>query len=438
MKLTIHEEEKNAVSNAFSFAMKVHRLAGQKTQGTGALWFRGQADEDWELKPSIGRRFKQGGLCDVYKWTITKDLVEQSNLQWSNIVKNRYAEKNKNNPEEVTIKPIDCQLFKKDQIKGCVIKKYLSEIFGKANYSIISDILQKDHNSREIFYKQFYDGEKNILQRFKRDVYPIVERTLTDWEVITLGQHHGLPTRLLDWTSNPLVALFNAVNKEEDKNGVIFAYRPQKNAPYHLSMFKGQNPGNPEVLNQLALDGSYFTTTITKLQVENSGSDWDGVSKKLIKYDWAKAVSSEEVRLTANLDEKKDMMLEILGKGFDKIWPKLEQSRINAPYIKVAFPMLVTNRLIVQSGGFTIQDPLTCLTKMGGDDFDFKESSLDVREIYKWQVLSKNKHDILDQLHRVSINKKSLFPGLDGIGHGLWQQEQFRKSPTERQNESNK
>ena len=50
---------------------------------------------------------------------------------------------------------------------------------------------------------------------------------VNDWESLAVAQHHGLATRLLDWTWNPLVAAYFATAPPLDVDGVVYCYLPQ-------------------------------------------------------------------------------------------------------------------------------------------------------------------------------------------------------------------
>ena len=116
--------------------------------------------------------------------------------------------------------------------------------------SSISDLLSVLKNNPEPTSMYWYRGQSNVdwkllpalarrqgdltresdlLARFKQNASLLLQPLpISDWGWLTVMQHYRVPTRLLDWTESPLVALYFAVDTGHETDGALWILDPTR------------------------------------------------------------------------------------------------------------------------------------------------------------------------------------------------------------------
>ena len=240
-------------------------------------------------------------------------------------------------------------------------------------------------NGHEVLNHSYgvYTSEKSMLLDFIQESSPYVQTIdstdYLNWTII--AQHHGMPTRLLDWSANPLVGMFFACAENEKEEGCVWIchtpnYRKHMYDQYEDVFTKQQNEKATSIVEEMARD-LLFTT----LDLNNPQSNHPDIPVLLYPQYLDQRMALQASRFMVWAETEKP--LEIIAD-------------------KMMFPIDARNDRA------TIYAPFLCCVY--------------IKPERKWRLLK--------QLEMLGITDRTVFPGLDGIGRYLNRKYKFNYQET--------
>ncbi|MBP0923859.1 MULTISPECIES: FRG domain-containing protein [Gammaproteobacteria] len=229
--------------------------------------------------------------------------------------------------------------------------------------------------------------ENEVLETFNNHLLTYVNHLpRNDWEALAIAQHHGLPTRFMDWTTNPLVALYFACRdskKDRDGNPLDSAVYVLISEPPRFSELRRQQKNGAASVEEQESTASFASA--------DDGYDDFGLD--------------ENVEVPVLVDDDMDTTTDTRPRALEKPAQDGELSPFGITSNVIYDPPHVSPRIRAQDGVL-----LACHQPMQ----PLEEK--DVLEI----VISHTAHDdIRRRLDQYGVFDKQLFPDLDGIAKWL-------------------